>query len=136
LKSKELYIEYPPYQKIPTTLDITVDGLMDSLDGSTMNSFLAGLTPEKVVKFCGTPKEEGGDLSYLSTSPDTLGIAFSFREGKLTEISAIDPPSDEKYKWMWFPDANSSSRLLVISSPGLLSGWQAENHKQVAQLNH
>lgn len=136
LKSKELYIEYPPYEKIPTTINLSVEGLMDSLDGSTMNSFLTGLTPEKVIKFCGPSNEEGGDLNYLSTSPDTLGISFSFRDGKLTEISAIDAPSDEKYKWMWFPDANSSSRLLVISSPGLLSGWKVENHKQTAHLDH
>jgi hypothetical protein len=134
LKSKELYFEYPPYEKIPTTLNVTVEGLADSLDGSTMNSFLTGLTREKVIKLCGAPKEEGGDLSYSSTSPDTMGIAFSFRDGKLTEVNAIDPPPDEKYKWMWFPDVDSSSRLLVVSSPGLLDGWQLENHKQVAQL--
>jgi hypothetical protein len=140
-KSKEFFIEYPPYQKIPETLHIHTEGLAESVDALDMDSFLRGLTRENVVEACGPGIEETGtvrfDLTYPASSDRNTGVKFEFSTygddaGKIVSIETVVGKQATEQALAWYGSTigvgdsyNQMKALRVInSSPGLLALWK------------
>lgn len=138
MKSKQFFIEYPPYERIPETINFSVKGLPGLIDAAAMDSFLRGLTRQDVVAACGpgveeTPNTVSIALSYPPTKSAGIGLKFEFSTygddtGKLTSIDTIG--FGEENRLLWY--VHSSSRgfaqqtalALVNSSPGLSTLWK------------
>jgi len=148
MKGKELFIEYPPYERIPETLDFPVRGLAESVDAPDMNSFLRKLTRQDVVAACGagieeTPNTVRFDLTYPPTKSTGIGLKFEFSTygddaGKLTSIDTIG--ATDQNRLLWTADsysrgfAQQTALALVNSSPGLATLWKAS--QQPAPKGH
>jgi hypothetical protein len=148
MKGKELFIEYPPYERIPETLDFPVKGLTESVDAPDMDSFLRKLTRQDVVAACGagveeTPSTVSIALSYPPTKSTGIGLKFEFSTygddaGKLTSIDTIG--TNEQNRLLWYVHSSShgfaqqTALALVNSSPGLATQWKAS--QQSASKGH
>jgi hypothetical protein len=125
LKSKEFFIEYAPYEKIAETLHFDIKGFAEAATSSRANSFLRGLTRERVVSVCGPGIEETSavrvDLSYPPTSSEHTGVKFEFSTygddiGKIVSAETMDG-----HKW-YAPAVTTedqSSAVTIVNSPGL-----------------
>jgi hypothetical protein len=136
VKSKGFFIEYAPYGKVPKTLTFLVDGLTQSVDALDMDSFLRGLTREKVIEACGPgvekkPDEVRLELSYNPTSSTNIGLTFEFSTfsedaGKIISIAPIGAATHERdLKWLAGIHDQQAALTLLNSSPGLLTYWRA-----------
>jgi hypothetical protein len=139
-KSKEFFIEYPPYQKMPETLHIHTEGLAESVDALDMDSFLRGLTRENVVEACGPGIEENRgtvrfDLTYLASSDRNTGVKFEFSTygddaGKIVSIETVGgkQAAEPALKWYGSTIGDSYDQMkalrIINSSPGLLALWK------------
>jgi hypothetical protein len=139
MKSKQFFIEYPPYERIPETIDFSVEGLAQSVNAADVDSFLRGLTRQDVLAACGPGTEEAPNtvsiaLSYPPTKGTGIGLKFEFSTygddaGKLTSIDTIGTSEQNRLFWYVHSStrgfAQQTALALVNSSPGLSSLWTA-----------
>src|SRR5205823_10256625 len=57
-KSSMFLLEYRPYERMPETITLHVEGLKDALAAPDMDLFLRKLTREVLIRSCGPAAEE------------------------------------------------------------------------------
>lgn len=139
MKSKELFIEYSPYEKIPKTLHFPTAGLAEAVDAPDMDHFLRHLSRDSVIKVCGEGIQDSesvrAHINYPPTSNGKIGLKFEFSTygddtGQLLAIEPLGAEESQKYRLTWYGgtvggvEQQMSAFRILASSPGLLNAWR------------